>query len=124
MLPASLLHLKVGRYKTWTLDSGLDYGLDFGLDWTVIDLLFDFECWIARDWPNCKNGHVCSFYHDWLVGLSHCFALTASKPSWLARSCLFKCGLNLCKLQTATELKLIQMTPLSRDTSFKKLTSL
>ena len=28
-----------GRYKTWTLDSGLDYGLEFGLnfglDWTV-----------------------------------------------------------------------------------------
>ena len=21
-----------GRYKTWTLDSGLDYGLDYGLD--------------------------------------------------------------------------------------------
>ena len=21
-----------GRYKTWTVDSGLDYGLDYGLD--------------------------------------------------------------------------------------------
>ena len=46
-----------GRYKTWTLDSGLDYGLDYGLDfglgWTlnsVLELLFkeDFECWIAQ----------------------------------------------------------------------------
>ena len=22
-----------GRYKTWTLDSGLDHGLDYGLDY-------------------------------------------------------------------------------------------
>ena len=28
----SLLVLKAGRYKTWTLNSGLDYGLDFGMD--------------------------------------------------------------------------------------------
>ena len=27
----------MGRYKTWTLDSGLDYGIKFGLnlDWTA-----------------------------------------------------------------------------------------
>ena len=46
-----------GRYKTWTLDSGLDYGLDygfnFGLNWTVasvLALLFkaDYECYIAQ----------------------------------------------------------------------------
>ena len=24
--------MSLGRYKTWTLDSGLDYGLDYGLD--------------------------------------------------------------------------------------------
>ena len=24
--------LATGRYKTWTLDSGLDYGLDYGLN--------------------------------------------------------------------------------------------
>jgi len=23
----------MGRYKTWTLDSGLDHGLDYGLDY-------------------------------------------------------------------------------------------
>ena len=45
------LAVKAGRYKTWTLDSGLDseldygldYGLDFGLSWTVnsvLELLF------------------------------------------------------------------------------------
>ena len=43
----------VGRYKTWTLDSGmdhgleygLDYGLDFGLD-SVLVLPFkeEYEC--------------------------------------------------------------------------------
>ena len=47
----------MGRYNTWTLDSGLeyglDYGLDFGLEWTVISVLDvllkeDFECWIAQ----------------------------------------------------------------------------
>ena len=25
----------MGRYKTWTLDSGQDYGLDHGLDYGV-----------------------------------------------------------------------------------------
>ena len=53
--------VEVGRYKTWTLDSGLDYGLDyglnygldFGLGWTlnsVLELLFkeDFESCIAQ----------------------------------------------------------------------------
>ena len=24
---------KQGRYKTWTLNSGLDYGVDYGLDY-------------------------------------------------------------------------------------------
>ena len=41
------LAVKAGRYKTWTLDSGLDseldygldYGLDFGLSWTVNSVL-------------------------------------------------------------------------------------
>ena len=61
-LPTNDTHeINVGRYKTWTLDSGLDYGLDyglgygldFGLGWTlnsVLELLFkeDFECWIAQ----------------------------------------------------------------------------
>ena len=55
------LHPFWGRYKTWTLDSGLDYGLDyglnygldFGLSWivnSVLELLFkeDFECCIAQ----------------------------------------------------------------------------
>ena len=50
-----------GRYKTWTLDSGLDYGLDYGLNYgldfglgwivnSVLELLFkeDFECCIAQ----------------------------------------------------------------------------
>ena len=31
----------MGRYKTWTLDSGLDYGLDYGLD-LGLDLGLDF----------------------------------------------------------------------------------
>ena len=62
LLSAAILLLcepsdEAGRYKTWTLDSGLDYGLDYGLDfglgWTlnsVLELLFkeDFECWIAQ----------------------------------------------------------------------------
>jgi len=30
-----------GRYKTWTLDSGLDYGLDYRLDYGL-DLGLDF----------------------------------------------------------------------------------
>ena len=41
------LAVRAGRYKTWTLDSGLDseldYGLDYGLSWTVnsvLELLF------------------------------------------------------------------------------------
>ena len=49
------MYSTMGRYKTWTLDSGLDYGygldygLTFGLDWTVasvLALLFkaDYEC--------------------------------------------------------------------------------
>ena len=47
----------MGRYKTWTLDSGLDYGLNYGLDfelsWTVNsvqELLFkkDFESCIDQ----------------------------------------------------------------------------
>ena len=67
-LPSSL-HFPLGRYKTWTLDSELDSGLDYGLDYglkfgkSIPDLLFkeDFECWIAYDWPNSRNGHVCSF---------------------------------------------------------------
>ena len=32
VIGGSLLVLKAGRYKTWTLNSGLDYGLDFGMD--------------------------------------------------------------------------------------------
>ena len=31
--------LKAGRYKTWTLNSGLDYGLDYRLD-SGLDLVF------------------------------------------------------------------------------------
>ena len=34
-----------GRYKTWTLDSGLDSGLDHGLDYELdygLDFGFDF----------------------------------------------------------------------------------
>ena len=27
--------LKAGRYKTWTLNSGLDYGLHYGLDFEL-----------------------------------------------------------------------------------------
>ena len=36
VIGGSLLVLKAGRYKTWTLNSGLDYGLhymDSILDW-------------------------------------------------------------------------------------------
>ena len=40
--------LKVGRYKTWILNSGLDYGLDYGLDiWTgphVLELFRASHC--------------------------------------------------------------------------------
>ena len=31
--------LKAGRYKTWTLNSGLDYGPHYGLDFEL-DLMF------------------------------------------------------------------------------------
>ena len=30
--PFSAPGFLLGRYKTWTLDSGLDYGLEYGLD--------------------------------------------------------------------------------------------
>ena len=31
-----------GRYKTWTLDSGLEYGLDYGLNFGL-DFVLDFR---------------------------------------------------------------------------------
>ena len=44
-----------GRYKAWTMDSGLDYelsygliyGLDFGLDWTVDGVLVGTDIYTA-----------------------------------------------------------------------------
>ena len=86
----------MGRYKTWTLDSGLDsgldygldYGLDFGLSWTVnsvLDLLFKrrlqiLDCPMSRRLPNSKNRHFCSYRLARLavVGLSYHSVLTVA----------------------------------------------
>ena len=65
-----------GRYKTWTLDSGLDHGLDYGLDYgldfgldSVLVLLFKHV-----GLPN-KQGI------DITVGTDICAAF--SKTGWL-----------------------------------------
>ena len=72
-----------GRYKTWTLDSGLDYGLDyglnFGLDWTVASVLAkaDYEC---NEWTNgltVGTGIYAAFGKDWVVTI----ALLLQSPS-------------------------------------------
>ena len=39
VMGGSLLVLKAGRYKTWTLSSGLDYGMDYVLNFGL-HLLF------------------------------------------------------------------------------------
>ena len=68
-----------GRYKTWTLDSGLDYGLDYGLDWTVDSVLAIKQTMNAR-LPN-----------EWRNGLTVGTGIYAafSKTGWLLSLCFY-----------------------------------
>ena len=43
VMGGSLLVLKAGRYKTWTLNSELDYGLDYGLDFGLKLVFWNFS---------------------------------------------------------------------------------
>ena len=43
VIGGSLLVLKAGRYKTWTLNSGLDYGLHYGLDFGLELAFWNFS---------------------------------------------------------------------------------
>ena len=71
-----------GRYKTWTLDSGLDYGLDYGLNWTVASVLaLPFKA----DYTNVR------LPNEWRNGLTVGMGIyaTISNIGWLLSLCFY-----------------------------------